>query len=380
MAATTLSAAGVRWDLSDLCPERTQRGRVGGVRAGGGVRGRAPRDSARPARRRSPALLEELDALVEDVSRVRFYAIAREHTEATDAETQDLATISRDREADLENLLLFVDLEWLALDDDEAEALLAAPELEPYAHTLRVARLEKPYVLDEPEEQALNARKPAVSAWQSLHGRQLATLEVAFDAGEGAEPHTIDRLLSYVHRPDRDLRRSRSPPSTTGSPAAPTCRRPATTRSSATGWPSTGCAAYPDPMLPTNMRNELDGEVVEAMMRRRRRELPARRRWFARKAELLGIDRLELSDQYAPLGEGRDVRWDEAVAIVDGSLRGLEPRLADVFRSCLERGHVDAEPRHGKIGGAYCNSVSRHCSLRPAQLHRPAAGRRHARA
>src|SRR5438876_533331 len=78
----------------------------------------------------------------------------------------------------------------------------------PYAPRLKVARDEKPYVLPEGEEQALNARRPAISAWESLHGRELATLTVDFDAGEGTEPHTIDRLLSYVHHPDRETRLS----------------------------------------------------------------------------------------------------------------------------------------------------------------------------
>ena len=113
------------------------------------------------------ALLAELDSLHEAIARARFYATAREHTEATDAEANDLATLARDRLADLESLLLFVDLEWLALEDAEAEALLAAPELETYAHRLRVAREEKPYVLPEGEEQALNARRPAIHANRS---------------------------------------------------------------------------------------------------------------------------------------------------------------------------------------------------------------------
>jgi oligoendopeptidase F len=151
-------------------------------------------------------LLVELDELTQDISRVHFYATAREHTDATDPESNDLATLARDRASELESLLLFVELEWLALEDGKAEALLEAAELEPYRHRLRVAREEKPYVLPEGEEQALNARRPAISAWESLHGRQLATLTVEFDGGDGPEPHTIDRLISYVHHPDRELR------------------------------------------------------------------------------------------------------------------------------------------------------------------------------
>ena len=206
--SSSLSATGVRWDLRDLEPDAEQatrewdelfaRARDFAERRRGTV-GSAGAQGLRD-------MLDELDELSQDVSRVHFYATAREHTDATDPETNDLATLARDRAADLESMLLFVELEWLALGDAEAETLLHAAELEPYAHRLRVAREEKPYVLPEGEEQALNARRPAISAWESLHGRELATLTVEFDGGDGPEPHTIDHLLSYVHHRDRELR------------------------------------------------------------------------------------------------------------------------------------------------------------------------------
>ena len=359
--SSSLSATGVRWDLGDLAPDAAQstrewdellaRSRDFAERRRGTV------GSAGPQALRE--LLDEFDELSQELSRVHFYATAREHTDATDPETNDLATLARDRAADLESILLFVDLEWLALDDAEAEALLAAAELEPYVHRLRAAREEKPYVLPEGEEQALNARGPALSAWVSLHGRELATLTVDFDSGEGPEPHTIDRLLSYVHHPDRELRLAALE----------------VLYEALTGVADVQAAAYDaivgdrlaidrlrgitDPMWPTNQRNELEGDVVEAMLVAIEEHHSLGRRWFDRKAKLLGLDRLLLADQYAPVGNDRRVEWPEAVEMVDESLRSFDPRLGDIFRTCLERGHIDAEPRSGKVGGAYCNSVSK---------------------
>ncbi|MGH3009492.1 MAG: M3 family oligoendopeptidase [Gaiellaceae bacterium] len=361
MAVTSLSAAGIRWNLGDLEPDaETARREWDELLARArdfAEKRRGTVGSAGPEGLRE--LLDELDALSQDISRVRFYATAREHTEATDAEANDLATLARDRLADLESLLLFVDLDWLALDDAEADALLAAPELEPYAHRLRVERQEKPYVLPEGEEQALNARRTAISAWESLHGRELATLTVDFDGGEGEEPHTIDRLLSYVHHPDRELRL-----------AALDLLYDALTKLS-----DVQAACYdalvgdrlsvdrlrgiPDPLQPTNRANELEDGVVEAMMAAVEENYPLARRWFVRKAPVLGLDKLSLADQYAPVGSDRPVEWREAVEMVDESLTGFEPRLGEIFRTCLERGHIDAEPRPGKVGGAYCSTISK---------------------
>ncbi len=361
MAVSSLRAAGVRWDLSDLAADAEQargewdellaRARDLGERHRGTV-GTRGADALRE-------LLEELDSLVQDASRVHFYATAREHTEATDPETNDLATLARDRAADLESLLLFVDLEWLALADGAADELLAAPELERFAHKLRVAREEKPYVLSESEEQALNARRPAISAWESLHGRELATLTIDFDAGEGSEPHTIDRLLSYLYDPDREVRLAALEALYDGLDTVADVQAACYDALVGDRLAVDRLRGIPDPMWPTNHRNELDGEVVEAMMRSIEEHHPLGRRWFARKARVLGLDRLELADQYAPVGTDRRIEWPEAVEIVDATLREFEPRLADVLRACLDRGHVDAEPRTGKAGGAYCNAISK---------------------
>jgi oligoendopeptidase F len=126
--SSSLSATGIRWDLSDLEPDASQARRdwdelqeraTDFAKRRRGSIGAAGAQGLRE-------LLDELDELTQDISRVHFYATAREHTDATDAETNDLATLARDRAADLESVLLFVELEWIALDDAEADSLLEA--------------------------------------------------------------------------------------------------------------------------------------------------------------------------------------------------------------------------------------------------------------
>jgi oligoendopeptidase F len=359
--SSSLSATGVRWDLGDLEPD-AERARLEWDELLARSRDFAERRRGTVGRAGAPALrelLDELDELAQDISRVHFYATAREHTEAMDPETNDLVTLARDRASDLESLLLFVELEWLALDDAETDALLQAAELEPYVHRLRVSREEKPFVLPEGEEQALNARRPAISAWESLHGRELAVLTVEFDGGDGPEPHTIDRLLSYVHHPDRELRLAALDVLYEALERVADVQAACYDALVGDRLSVDRLRGIPDVMWPTNQRNELDGAVVEAMMAAVEEHHPVGRRWFVRKAGVLGLDRLQLADQYAPVGSDRRVEWPEAIGMVEDSLRDFEPRLGDIFRTCLDRSHVDAEPRPGKVGGAYCNSVSK---------------------
>jgi oligoendopeptidase F len=353
----------IRWELGDLCAdtdearaqwndfvERAQdiasryRGRVAELDAAG-----------------LRALFDELDDLEQDISRLQVYSYLRLSMAATDVDANDLATYTRERSSDVENALVFVGLEWIAVDDDRAEELLAGDELAPYAHKLRVERLEKPYVLSEPEEQALNARRPVVQAWQSLHDRQVSTMEIPFDAGdrEGATPHGVSQLLSYLYRPERELRMRAIDTLYKG--LEPRADVLAASYDALVGDRLTTdkLRGFAHPMQPTNMSNELDDETVEAMLTVIEESYPIAQRWFRAKAKLLGLETLSLADQYAPIGDPRRFTWDEAVDLVDSSYTRFSPRLAEIFRDCLDAGHVDVLPRQGKSTGAYCTAVSK---------------------
>jgi oligoendopeptidase F len=111
-------------------------------------------------------------------------------------------------------------------------------------------------------------------------------------------------------------------------------------------------------MAARHLDNELDPAAVEAMMQAIESRYDIAQRWFRHKAGLLGLDRLALADQYAPLGGGRPVPYDEARAVVDDAFRGFSPEVADVARAFFDERRVDAEPRPGKRGGAFCASVA----------------------
>jgi oligoendopeptidase F len=361
MATTEVLAEDVRWDLTELCSSAeaaraTWDAAVARSRAlADRYRGRVGALSAAELRE----LLDELDEIEQEISRVQVYSWARVNIAVTDTEANDLMTVARDRGAEIENLLVFVELEWIALDDARAADLLGAPALAPYAHKLAVAREQKPYVRSELEEQALNTRAPAIAAWQTLHDRQTGTLEIPFDAGDGVEPHTLAKLLSYLHRPERELRiRSLEALYAALEPRADVQAaaydalvgdRLATDR----------LRGYPSPMRPTNMMNELDDEAVEAMLAAIEEGYPIAHRWWAAKAQELGVEKLVLADQYAPVGESRAFSWDEAVAIVDAAFERFAPPTAEIFRTCIASGHVDAPSVPGKTSGAYCSTVTR---------------------
>ncbi len=360
---TAPRAEGVRWDLSPLATsaddcrtrlaaalddcrvfESRYRGQVAGL------------DGAQLAE--ALAALARID---NDLGRLHSYTSLRESVDVTDPENQDLDALMDRSMVEAANALRFFELEWLELGDALAERLANAPEVARDRHHLLSERRFRTHMLSEPEERMLGERSPAAaSAWQTLFGRITSTLEADFDSGdgEGRQPHTIDRLLACVRNPDREVRmRALETLYAVLGPNAPTLAhcydtlvgdRLAMDR----------LRHYDDPMDPTHLRNEVPGPAVEAMMTAVERNYGLAHRWFRVKARLLGLDTLHLADQYAPLGEAREVLFPEARAIINSSFRAFSPRIGDIAEGFFADERIDAEPRTGKRGGAFCASVA----------------------
>ncbi len=355
------NAAGVRWDLTRLTADAdTARAEVAEVLER--CRAFETRYRGTIAAIDAPTLatlLAELADLHRDLSRVGSYGHLRESVDITDSETRDLAALMDRAYVEVGNALRFFDLEWIALDDAAATALADAPEVAADRHYLQSLRRFGPHTLSEPEERMLAERAPAAaSAWHMLFGQITSTLETEFDAGEGPEPHGIDRLLSYVREPDRELRQ-RTLTTLYGMlrPHTPTLAHCYDTLV-ADRLAMDRLRSYEGPMDSAHLKNELGRDVVDGMMDAVDRNYGLAQTWFRAKAGLLGLDRLTLADQYAPIGEGRTVRFDEAMGLVVSAFSSFSPRVAEVATSFIDERRVDAEPRNGKRGGAFCSPIS----------------------
>jgi oligoendopeptidase F len=309
-------------------------------------------------------MLAELAAIDNDLSRVSSYAHLRESIDVESQENRDLTTEVDQSMIEAGNLLRFAELEWTALPEDVALALADAPEVAGDRHYLIAQRRFAPHLLAEPEERMLSERHTAaVSAWQALFGRITSTLQIPFDAGDGEEALTIDRLLALVRNTDRGLRlRSMTALFEGLVPQADTLAHCYDTLVG-DRLVIDRIRKYPGPMAATHLRNELPATAVDRMLERVEAAYPIAQRWFRLKAKLLGLDRLHLADQYAPLGEARTVHYAEARSIVEGAFEGFSPRVAGVAAEIMREGRLDAEPRVGKRGGAFCAPVSQNAPV-----------------
>lgn len=94
---------------------------------------------------------------------------------------------------------------------------------------------------------------------------------------------------------------------------------------------------------------------LEALIGVMEESLPLFRDYLKGKAKLLGLERLSFYDLFAPVG-GDMAAWTYADArgfILD-YFRSFSAEMADFAAQAFENGWIDARPRSGKVGGAYC--------------------------
>ncbi len=298
------------------------------------------------------AAMHELAAISELVGKAGSYASLRFATDTADAKRGALLALFQERATEIETTLLFFELEWAALPDARAEALLADEALRFCAHYLRSARRYRPHLLTEPEEKILAEKAIASSsAWSRLFGEQVAALRVDVEGEELA----LDVALSRLQAPDRELRRTVA--EAVSQALEPGLRTRAFIYNTLIQDKAIDdrLRAYPHWLASRNLANEASDESVMALIEAVRGRFDIPQRWYALKARLLGLDQLADYDRAAPvLPEDVTVSFGEARELVLDAYDAFAPEAGRVARRFFEDRWIDAPVRPHKRGGAFC--------------------------
>ena len=303
--------------------------------------------------------MTELAELQDVIGRAGSYAALNFSTATADPERGALLQKVQERGTQLETRLLFFELEWAAVEDEQAERLLAVDGLEFARHHLRTARRYRPHLLSEPEEKILAEKSlTSHSAWTRLFEEQAAAIEVDLspdgDQADGG-PVALEVALSRLFSPEREVRRFAAERVTAALEPGLRVRAYVLNTLMADKMVDDRLRNYPHWLASRNLANEASDESVAALIEavRARYELP--RRWYRLKARLLGLDRLADYDRMAAVtSEADSIPWSEARDLVLDSYGSFSPELAATAREFFDGAYIDAPVRPGKRGGAFC--------------------------
>ncbi len=116
---------------------------------------------------------------------------------------------------------------------------------------------------------------------------------------------------------------------------------------------------FDSPIEPMLLENRISSKTFETMMKSIEDFLPTIRQYLKLKAKLLGYENaLPWYELFAPIGAfTKKWSFDEARKLIVEKLSNFSQELGKFIDSAFEKNWIDAEPRKGKRGGAFCSSV-----------------------
>ncbi len=300
------------------------------------------------------AAMRELEAIFDKVGRAGSYASLWFTVDTADPERGALLQQVQERGAEIETSLIFFELEWNELSDEQAEALLEAEELEFCRHHLTTSRRYRPHQLTEPEELILTETEvTGRSAFGRLFTEQISSVMV--ELPDSDDPVPLMEALSRLQDPDRE-RRAEAADAVTKA-LEPGLRTRAFIFNTLLQDKSTKdrLRSYEHWLSARNLSNEASDESVEALIEAVVSHYELARRWYRLKAKLLGLDKLAHYDRMAPVAtEEQRIGYADARELVLDCYRGFSPELGDAAAGFFEGNYIDAPPGAGKRGGAFC--------------------------
>ncbi len=110
-----------------------------------------------------------------------------------------------------------------------------------------------------------------------------------------------------------------------------------------------------------NLSEGMDENTVNAMLEKVKAKYPIYQTYLKKKAELLGLPKLEVYDVGAPIvketSKDKEWKYEEGLQMYLDTVKGIDNDLYEHSKSLTENGNVDVYPRKGKSGGAFCYYV-----------------------
>jgi len=304
--------------------------------------------------------IEQFEQIAELMGKVASFATLLHAADTSRHEHGALLGLVQDRLTQVRQHLLFFELELMDLPDDTAESLLASSALERWRGWIRKVRRFCPHRLSEPEERLVDVlANTGQRAWKRLFDETIASMQFRVKLDGQVQTLTESQALSLLYEPDRNIRRAAARAITE------------TLRSHARHlayilntllWDheiEDRLRRFEDPMDSRNLENEVDRQTVEALLQACEQNYATVQRYYELKRRLLDLDELKDYDRYAPVAdEAVKVDFEQCRQFVLESFGGFDERFKVIARQFFERGWIDAAPRPGKVGGAFCAATT----------------------
>ena len=215
------------------------------------------------------------------------------------------------------------------------------------------------FLMSEPEEAlASELELSGSNAWSKLQETVCSQLNVEFELDGKFQKIPITALQNLSHSPDSEVRRRAYEAELV---AWESVREPlAAALNGVKGSAITldKRRGRKDALHDSLDTSRIDRETLDTLLSVMRESFPIFRRYMKAKAKRFGFDRLAWWDIFAPVGKSeRRFTWEEATRFILAQFGSFDERLERLASRAFDNHWIDAEPRTGKRGGAFCMDI-----------------------
>lgn len=225
---------------------------------------------------------------------------------------------------------------------------------------LKEIRLNTKYLLSEEEEIIISKMKNTGSrAWSKLQNVVTSTLLVDIEIDGEMKKLPLPVVRNMAHNKEAHIRKksyeaeleSYSKIEESSAAALNGIKGEVLTTSELRG--------YKSPLEETLINSRMDEETLNAMFDAIKEYLPYFHKYYRKKGELLGHKNgLPFYDIFAPIDNmDKTYTYEEARDYILKNFRTFSNKLADFAENAFNNRWIDAEPREGKRGGAFCSNL-----------------------
>lgn len=280
--------------------------------------------------------------------------------------TDSFNTTAKRLESELEILAVKIQKQgirfegWIGQRADRLPQVLAQGDpAKAHAFFLKETVEQSRYMMSEAEESlAAELELSGGNAWSKLQGTVCSQLTVNFELDGGVRKMPVTELQNLKYHHEEQIRRRAYEAEFLAWESVREPLAAALNGVKGTAVTLNKRRGRVDALHTALDQARIDRETLQTMLNAMQEAFPAFQRYLRSKAKRFGHDALPWWDIFAPVGSSqRRYTWAEAEKFILTQFRSFSERLAVLAQRAFDHNWIDAEPRNGKRGGAFCMDV-----------------------
>lgn len=293
--------------------------------------------------------IEQLDC---KISKLATYSFLNFTTQMSNAKAGALDQRIREVDARCSTETVFFELEWNNLTDERATFFLTSNLTQEYHHYLSALRKHRPHQLSEPEEKILLEKEVSGrGSWTTLFNKVLSGYRF------GKDQRTEEEVLTDLYSESREIRKTAADELTEGLQANNHILTHIFNTLAADKMVMDKLRSHSSWVSSMNLDNELSDSTVSTLVDTITSRYDLVQRYYNVKKDILGVDKLEDFDRYAPLPSlpSTKVNWQPCKEIVLSAFAAFSPEMAKIATDFFDKRWIHAPIAQGKRGGAFAH-------------------------